>query len=333
MYLSSGMLARVALARTFPIDGPVRPASRMVGRTQDIEDLRRFLAEDHVSVLMADERRTGKTSVALSVLDDLRDAGRTVLDCDLTAPDARTSAALAARLASQARVLGVGRVGRGSSSLPKRIARTLAQRGRDLAKPLTALTGDPDVGSALETAAILICPTDDKPVQLHDVLQAVRIHSLLTDEPVVLFVDELQALADAQLWHPNDGATVEATLASAVRSPEAGQIVLCLAGSEKSLVDKLFAHGRPLSSVGTRYTLNRIPDDDWRAALAERFAEVGCETTPEGLDLLLTESGGHARRTMHVALHAARWARGNDGVVDPMVVGRAVVDAKKSPSW
>jgi len=322
----------MSLIRTFPIDGPVRPASRMIGRAEDVADLRQLLAQDHASVLMADERRTGKTTLVLSVLDELRDAGRTVLDCDLTAPDAGSSAALAARLASQAHVMGVGRVAPGDG-IPSRITKAVGRRGRDLAKPLAALTGDPDIGNALETAAILIGPSDGKPVELPAVLQAVRIHSVLTDEPAILFVDELQALADPQFWQPNDGETVEAALASAARSSEAGQIVLCLAGSDKSLVNKFFAHDRPLSFIGTRYTLNPIPDDDWRTALHERFAEVGCSATSEGLDTVLAASGGHARRTMHVALLSTRWARSNDGLVDPMVAGRAADEARKSTSW
>lgn len=322
----------MALPRTFPIDGPVRPASRMIGRMQDAADLRKLIAEEHASVLMSDERRTGKTTLVLSVVDELREAGRTALDCDLTAPDARTPMALATRLASQARVMGVGRAMPGDG-LPNRIATALSRKGRDLAKPLATLTGSPEAASALETVGVLLEPLENKSVLLPDVLKALRIHSVLEDQPVILFVDELQALADAQFWQPNDGEAVEAALASAARSGEAGQIVLCLAGSDKSLVDRFFERGRPLSFVGTRYVLSPIPADDWRTALIERFAEADCEVTPEGLDSVLAASGGHARRTMHVALLSARWAKGNGGIVDPIVVRRAHQDAERSPSW
>lgn len=156
---------------------------------------------------------------------------------------------------------------------------------------------------------------------------------MLTDQPTVLFLDELQALADERFWNAEAGKVVEATLASAARSSEAGHIVLCLAGSDKSLVEAFFDQDRPLSFVGTRYALGPIPDDDWRSALRERFDEVGCRATPKAIDAILEASGSHARRTMHVALLSTRWAKSNEGVIDTMVVSNAAGQARSSKSW
>lgn len=304
----------------------------MIGRNADVRDLLYIVREEGTSVLMDDERRFGKTSVALAVLDLLRQDDRVALDCDLTSPDVRSSAALAERLAAQARLVGVGVMPQ--SSAGRRAGRVLRERiasgkAAEVARAL-GVDGAEDLLNAIGAALGPAGP--EIPLRLHDVLGALGDHAALTGEKVVIFVDELQALAQRRLWKDkDDAAEAERALAAAA---SAGGVVLCLAGSHRTLTKKFFEKGRPLGAIGARFSLQPIPFDIWSPALTARFVEAGvtCDAKA-GHAIWLAADSGHPRKTMHVCHHAVRWARGNADRVDEQVVANAAAEARKHGSW
>jgi len=303
----------------------------MVGRSGDVKTLARIIGEQHTSVLLADERRFGKTTVALASIDTLRVDDRVALDCDLSAEGVRTPGALAAHLASLARAAGVGTVPNASTA--RRSARRILERlGGSPSDAVGDLIGDRDVANAINLIAALLGPAGPGVLSLDGVLRALQAHAVLADEPVVLLVDEIQALADRRLWAVADGQAVERALADAVRR-KGGGLVLCMAGSGPTLVKKFFDKGRPLSVIGARFALQPIAYDDWCPALIARFAELGQRIDADALDAVLAEAQGHPRRTMLVCHYASQWARQNNDVVDDAVVPNAISDAWAHPSW
>jgi hypothetical protein len=177
----------------------------------------------------------------------------------------------------------------------------------------------------------LLGPADDGGTDLPALLRALQAHALLADQPIVIFVDELQAPADPHIgWAAQDAAHLETELAQAARSTQRG-LVLCLAGS--TVFGPLFERGRPLAGIGARFELQPIAYDDWVPGLRERFAELRQTVQPAALDVILTEARAHPRRTMLICYHASQWARQNNDVVDATVVENAIRDAHRHPSW
>lgn len=83
----------------FPIDQPVMPEGRQIGRLPSIERLEQKLASPTHTWLIG-ERRIGKTSVAKAVLARSRAAGSVALEVDLSRPGLATAlAAVSALLA------------------------------------------------------------------------------------------------------------------------------------------------------------------------------------------------------------------------------------------
>jgi len=304
----------------------------MIGRSADVEALHRVLAEEHVSQLLATERRTGKTSVVMAALDEMRSRGRIALDCDLSAYGQRSSRTVAGHLAAQARIVGVGNPGTGRRAV-RAVRELLGRLNDDAMRGLTKLLDIEDAVDATSAVAMLLGPADDGATGLPAVLRALQAHAVLTDEPVVIFVDELQAPADPQMgWERQDATALETELAQAARSTHGG-LVFCMAGSETMLLETLFKPGRPLAGIGARFELQPIAYDAWVPGLRARFAELRQTVEADALDAILDEARTHPRRTMLVCHHASQWARQNDDVVDGNVVGNAIRDARRHPSW
>ena len=105
---------RVSGIRPFPVQGPVRPESRQIGRGPAIDGLFRQTVELEQHTLLLADRRLGRTSMAFAVLDRLRGAGGWALEVDLSSGPVTTAAVFAERLAEQARAAGVRVKRRGS---------------------------------------------------------------------------------------------------------------------------------------------------------------------------------------------------------------------------
>ena len=115
----------------FPIDQPVMPEERQIGRRSSIEGLERRLVGALHQWLIG-ERRIGKTSVAKAVLERLRERGSIALDIDLSKLGIVSHDSLAEEIARQAEVTGEGGALPGSEGRPalERVLTALALHAR-----------------------------------------------------------------------------------------------------------------------------------------------------------------------------------------------------------
>jgi hypothetical protein len=299
------------------------PEARQIGRTHEITRLLgRFL--NNSVTRMIDERRIGKTSVADAALLHARDDDNAVtLSVDLTAQSAE---GIADSLMKQARNQGVG------GALAKMNRRAwISAIAKGASNPAiqdaARILGNNDVELVLAATQALARPGGAPP--LDAVLAGLDAHARVTGQRVVVFVDELQAVAS---WGA-DGDYVQLQLASAARR-RGRQVAYLYAGSEKHSLKKLFDSGKPLYHVGRDFHLQRISNAAWHEGLRVRFREAGFELPHLEVDEILTTSGGHPLRTMRACSHILEWAR-IDG--RPTIPGAAVLRgidaATKHPSW
>lgn len=304
----------------FPIDQPVMPEERQIGRASPIQGLeRRLLAVSHQWLI--GERRTGKTSVAKAVFARLRRRGSVALEADLTRPALSTPKGLAGEIARQARAAHAG-----LAADARRIV-GFARRRRSQAKGLGRALGElgfEDAGEALAAVAALLAGADGGEPGLNKVLGAIALHARATEQRAFLLLDEVHLLADL----PDS----EATIARWCRE-EDSPIVLVFAGSEEAAVRELRERGRPLAAVGSEFRLPPIRPEDWRPALRERFEEGGVTIGDPELDAIVAASDGHPRRTMLVASNVHATAMQVGRIATETLVELAIRDAERDRSW
>jgi hypothetical protein len=328
-------LIRVPTIRTFPVQKPIRPEGRQIGRRPAIDALYRQVVDKRQDTLLLAPRRVGKTSMAWAVLDRIRDndAGW-ALEADLSRGPITTSATLADRLAEQARATRVHVSGSGG--------RGWLRRGREALKLSPALKAagaalgiDEAVDAAMIAAAIdqALAPVDDDgdSHQLRDVLLAIHAATLAADRQATIFIDEIQRLVTH--WDESaDSEYAQAVLAEIMELAD-GNVVVLVAGSDGQAVDELLAGGQPLHHDGMNFEVPQIRSDDWHSELPPRFAEVGLTASRENIEQILHASGGHPQRTMRVCAHIEQLADGAAFEVSDVVIEQAIGKAKAHPSW
>ncbi len=322
------ILVRVNVVPTeqlFPTEGIVLEA-RQIGRGGEIERLERRIADNRVSRLI-DERRVGKSSVVHAALDRLRDQhGWVAVTVDLTR-DAAGAGPLIARLLSEARAQGAAR------SLRKvGLARWAGVFSRGAADPTlqaaASALGERDAATVVSLIASL-AEGHAGNLDLAQILAGLEAHALLTEQHVVVFLDELQELAS---WG-EDGHLLQRQLATAARR-RGRRVAYVYAGSERTTMRKLFKDGKPLHLVGQEFRLAPISKQSWRDGLQERFAEAGFTIRIVDLEDIIEASGGHPLRTMRVCSSVHEWARAAGAPqINPGVVLRGITEAQKDHSW
>jgi AAA ATPase domain len=324
----------VAVPKTFPLEAPIRPEARQIGRKTHIDALERQVVKTEQNTLLFADRHVGKTSMAWAVLDRIRDGDvGWALEVNLAHGPVRSSAALAARLAEQARTARL-RVEPTKDSLWRR-ARTAVKVAPAAAAAATALGLDVDgvdlPGLATAVDGALAGSEDEGTMNLREVLGAIQAASITQDRPTIVFMDEVQRLSTA--WE-NDADSRDAQLAIAETMDHAeGRVVFLLAGSERSAVEQLLAEGQPLRREGMTFEVHPISGEDWHHGLTARFAELGAEITHERIDQILEASAGHPQKTMRVCAHVQQLVEGGLFDISELVVEQAVEKAKGHPSW
>ncbi|MGC1852899.1 MAG: AAA family ATPase [Solirubrobacterales bacterium] len=304
----------------FPIDQPIMPESRQIGRRGEIGDLEaRIITAGHQWLI--GPRRTGKTSVAKAVLARLRQRHRVALDVDLSKVVVSESRDLAGEIARQAQAAHVG-----SNKMPKRlrdIARGQSQKAKQLSGALKGIGFDSEA-DALAAAASVLAEADDGGPGLQPVLEALSLHARATGKSVTVLLDEVHLLADLP------GAVEEVAIAC---REEDCPIVFLFAGSEEAAVRALREEG-PLEQIGQEFTLGEIGFSDWLTGLGDRFEEAGVAIEQGDLYRILEASDGHPRRTMLICsyAHSAMRAQGTD-TASSEVVGFAIRDAQGDRAW
>jgi type II secretory pathway predicted ATPase ExeA len=307
----------VSRAEVLPVGPPVSPEWQ-IGREGDIARLSAAVAQGDHTVL-ADERRTGKTTVALAALELLAaDAMNVIVAVDLSRAmnDGKAlDEAVAVQIAAQRSVFARGAWQAGN----------LALRLWNLVRGAGLVEGDE--GQAIEA----IVQEMRAGAERGDRGWALDAAVALVEEKggrVVVFVDEAQQLDG---W--NDREEVAAELLARMREPEA-PVTFLFAGSEPSLVRTLFAKGGLLEFDAHDFPLSPIDPQPWREGLRRAFRALDAEITTRAVDRILEATDGHPHRTMLVANRAheeMEFAR--ETVVDEALADVAVRTAKESRLW
>lgn len=306
----------------FPIDQPVMPEERQIGRLICIENAETRLSLPAHQWLIG-ERRIGKTSVAKAVLARLRRTGSIAMDMDLSKLEISTTEALAGEIARQAQA---ARAGDPAATARRMLGFTRKQAGRakGLSKALEQL-GYQDGAQALAAASSILAEADDGAPGLDQVLGAVALHARATERRAYLLLDEIHLLAGLD--------RAQEAVARWCREAES-PIVFVFAGSEESAASALREEGQPLASIGEEFKLSEIAREDWIPGLRSRFAEADVKIGNTELEAILTASNCHPRRTMLVASKVrASVMKQPDGVATPTVVELAIKDAERDRSW
>lgn len=318
--------------KPFPVQGPIRPEGRQIGRAPAIDGLARQVIDLEQHTLLLADRRVGKTSMALAVLDRFRRADGWALEADLAGGPITSSGALAERLAEQARTAGVRALPHGHHA--KKWMRKAIGLGEPALKLAASVLDVGELADAAELSAAVdeaLAPVEEGGADLGVVLRAIRAAAIAADRPIVIFLDELQRLITH--WDsPDDSLAAQQALAELMHTAN-GRVVLIVAGSVRTAVEQLLAPGQPMHYDGMTYTVPPIDRADWHHGLPERFREVGLTVEAAMLDQILEASGGHPQRTMRICAHVHQLADGVVFEVSDVLVGQAIAEARRHPSW
>jgi hypothetical protein len=302
----------------FPIDQPVMPEDRQIGRVASIEMLSARIG-DATHQWLIGPRRIGKTSVAKAALARLRAGSAVALDVDMSKLAITDEQGLAGELARQAQAAHAG-----VSSAGGRVKRLVRRHAADLGKAVTSL-GYRDEGEALAAVSALLAGADDGAPGLGAVLDALALHAHATGIRSAVLLDEVHLLGGV------DGCEREvARLARDADVP----LVFVFAGSEESAVRALRETGRPLASIGAELALPDISSEDWMSGLGQRFAEGEITIGGSELYAIIDAADGHPRRTMLICarVQSSALAAPNHEAT-PAVVELAIRDARGDRSW
>lgn len=290
-----GSHVRIPSGDLFPTDEPVAPDD-LIGRDDDVATVAAALA-GNTNLILAEPRRTGKTTVCDAALARLREQGFYTASVDLWDIDdiAELSQELtqetvsnrpaAKRLLHEVKTKGRTVLGSGQ------VVRTLMTIKSDL--------GD-DIEFAFEPGLLKQDPTQALDYALHlPQLLAERDH-----KRIIVFFDEFQNIR--QLEDTGRGADPEA-IQKRMRSvfQRSRRAAFLFAGSMEHLMKDIFGPSdRPFSQFGGFHDLQPITADAWKEGIAERLARDQSKIEPQALDRLVELGELHPRATMLIAQQA-----------------------------
>jgi hypothetical protein len=281
--------------------GPPLTEDEQVGRSLVISALYDQVASGAV-VRLFDQRREGKTSLALAVLARARKAG--LVTSEVPLDEYPTAPAAAARVLAQL------------SGAKDRAQHALGPVARIAARVANA-AGDSEL-AALINAFVSVEPGS---LSLATVLHEVRRHFDSSEQRALMLIDEAHLLAD---WADEDQAAVRALMKS-----QGQRIGIVLASSEESAEQVLIPI---LKFLGEPFVLPRIAGEDWRHDLRSRFGAVGSPIEDAALDRLLQLSTGQPYCTMLLAHQCAEVGQAF-GKVNVDVVELALSTVSGHEAW
>jgi hypothetical protein len=295
-----------------------------IGRTGAIDQLLAWVLAG-TSVLLLEERRIGKSSVALAVLDRIRDAddGTLALHADLR-DGVGDSVALVRKLLDQAAGQGAGaRIT--ALAAKNKLARGVNEKVRRQIRLAGTLLGvDDEIATILDLGEAL---TPGRTTSLSRALDALDAHGRITGNRVVVFIDEIQDLLG---W--DDTTQTQSEIRAGARRRD-GTLAFIFAGSDPTALE-LFEPGAKLDFVGERYELPAIPLEAWQEGLRTRFRQAGYDISPDQIAQIYLATDGHPQLTMSICAHTIQWAD-SDGAtaITPAIVRRAITAARRHPSF
>jgi hypothetical protein len=287
------------IGRLFPAGGPADP-DMVIGRANDVADLAATL-EEGVHVLVAGDRRIGKTTICRAVAAQLREKhGLQVVFVE--APERSTSIDLCQLLVD--RCLAVDAGGRRLMGMATSlIEKLLADQGIPL--DLSSLGPDPVPGTR---RAILDLP---------------RRLAAAKGTRILLVFDELQRAAE---YADRD------ELLHDIADLYAGQhdVVVLVDGSHQRTFDALLGTSDGLGKLVHRYELApTIPRDIWHAGLTDRFLRAGHPIAGDPLEALLDYGNDQPYPTMTAARHSALTAHRLGGETELFCVRDGIEAAER----
>ena len=283
-------MTHVASRVLFPTDEPL-PAQRMIGRGEDVDELVAQL-RGGIHRILAAPRRTGKSTVCQAAIARL--AGDGLYTVSLSLFELTSTASLAERMVQRtlanrgALARLIERVRAGGEIVLKGAALTLSVKARA------------ELGEAVELALNPSLVARDPRAALLSALRLLQAIADRDDRPLVLFIDELQEIANGDY---GDGQQILKELREILaRSPR----VTCLfAGSVEHLMRDLFTNRqRALYGFGGFHDLSPITTQEWHDGLSARFAEDRVQADPDALERIVTAGRTHPRCTMLIAQQA-----------------------------
>ena len=283
-------MMRLPSRTLFPTDEPL-PSARMIGRAQDVEELVAQL-RGGVHRILAAPLRTGKSTVCNAAIARLADDG--IYTVPLSLFELTSTASLAERMAQRALANRgplarlIERVRAGGETVLKGAALTLSVKAKT------------ELGDGVELALRPGLAARDPHGALLQALRMLQTIADRDDRPLVLFIDELQEIANGDY-----GAGSQ--LAKELREILAGSPrVTCLfAGSIEHLMRDLFTNRqRALYGFGGFHDLTPITAQEWCDGLVARFAEDDVRTDADALERIANAGRGHPRCTMLIAQQA-----------------------------
>jgi hypothetical protein len=302
----------------FPIDGPVLPESRQIGRGEAIDLLERRVVDQAAHQWLIGPRRIGKTSLAKAAADRVRRAGHIAIEIDLSRSSVRDAHTLASELARQARAAGVGA---GVAAAARRVIGRRANRAANPMADTLAAVGADDAGRAVEGIAALLGAAEEAPADLDAILQGLAIEPRLVERRIMVLLDEVHLLREIGC---------EQAIANGARGGQKG-LVFVFAGSEQSVIDALRTDG-PLAKIGQSFSVPEIATPAWLCGLTARFDEIGVRVAERLLFEILDASDGQPRSTMLICSYVQSLSR-PQGQADEVIVREAIRQARDDGSW
>lgn len=273
----------------FPTDTPI-PASQLIGREQDIEEISSALSGG-THLVIAGPRRTGKTSVCEAALTRLRGRGHYVAQVDLfrIGDTAELAEALAVAVVAN----------RGATRRALARARRAGRAALSAAQAAATVTLQTELGDGVEIALTPGLAARDPQRALDLALELPERIARADGKRLVLFFDEFQELAAERKPYGDPDAVTKRMRAIFQRSTS----VSCLfAGSLDHAMRDLFAPSqRAFSGFGSFHALRPIEREDWLRGLRDRFAEDQCKIGELALGRIVELGAGHPRATMRIA--------------------------------
>lgn len=276
----------------FPTDGPVE-ADQLIGRAADVDELANAL-HNGVNRILVGPRRTGKTSVALAAVEELRARGNYVVSLDLF------------RIGSQAELAEM--LVRGvvaNRSAPHRASAAVRRVGRTVAAATTraiSATVATDLGEEVQIAFTPGLAARDPDRYLSYALELPQRIAEIDDTQIVLFIDEFQEVASARSPFGDPDALTK-RMRSILQSSR--RVTSLFAGSIEHLMRDLFTPAnRAFYRFGAYTALAPISADEWRAGITTRLRSDRTTIAPLALAELLRRGDGHPRATMLLAQQA-----------------------------
>jgi uncharacterized protein len=280
---------RKASGELFPTDSPI-PAGQLIGRRDDLREITTRL-EAGTHLILAGARRTGKTSVCEAALARAARRGAYTAKVDLfrvsdagELAEALASAVIANRSTAHRALRRARSAGRAALS---------AAQGRAVLKMVGEL------GEGVELALTPGLAAQDPERALDLALELPERVARADGKRMILFFDEFQELASARRPYGDPDAVTNRMRAVFQRTEAVSYL---FAGSIEHVMRDLFAPSRrAFSGFGSFYTLRPIDPEEWRAGLAGRFADDGCQVAGVALEQIVALGGGHPRATMRIA--------------------------------